>query len=116
MADARERRNVNINIDHGNVAFYSDSISIIFNLSKFILDFKQSIPRMDQIQGKEQETIAIKHNTVIIDARFAKNFMETLKKAVGNYEKKFGKIELPKKPIKKDKKEDVVASTESYIG
>ncbi|NOX71564.1 MAG: DUF3467 domain-containing protein [Candidatus Micrarchaeota archaeon] len=110
-----ERRNVNLNIDHSEAAFYSDSISIIFNPSKFILDFKQSIPRMDQIQGKEQETIAVKHKTVIIDARFAKSFVETLKKAVENYEKKFGKLDVPKKSKKHEKKE-VVTSTESYIG
>jgi hypothetical protein len=118
MSDEQPKRTVNLNIDHGGPGFYSDSISIIFNPSKFILDFKQSTPRMDSIQGKEQETIVTKHNTILIDARFAKSFMETLKKAVDNYEKKFGKIELPKKPkVKETKKEDLVASAdESYIG
>lgn len=116
MAESQERRSINLNIDHSSPGFYSDSISIIFNPSKFILDFKQSTPRMDSIQGKEQETIAVKHNTVLVDAKFAKSFMETLKRAVTNYEKKFGKIDLPKKKKKKEESKEVVASASSYIG
>ncbi len=116
MTEDRPKRTINLNIDHSQPGFYSDSISIIFNPSKFILDFKQSTPRMDSIQGKEQETIAVKHNTILMDSRFAKSFMETLKKAVANYEKKFGKIEVPKPKKKDTKKEESVTSSESYIG
>ena len=117
MTEEKPKRSINLNIDHSEPGFYSDSVSIIFNPSKFILDFKQSTPRMDSIQGKEQETIAVKHKTMLIDARFAKSFVETFKKAVDNYEKKFGKIELPKKPkVKKKEEENVASAEESYIG
>ncbi len=116
MAEEKPKRTINLNIDHSEAGFYSDSISIIFNPSKFILDFKQSTPRMDQIQGKEQETIAVKHKTILIDSRFAKSFVQTMKKAVDNYEKKFGKIEMPKQPKMKKKEEESVTSSESYIG
>ena len=81
-------KNVNVQIDHREEAFYSDAISIIYNPSKFILDFKQNTPRIDHIQGKSQETIAVKHKVVILDVKFAKVFMNTLKKSVEGYEKK----------------------------
>lgn len=109
-------RNVNVQIDHRENAFYSDSISIIYNPSKFILDFKQNTPRIDQIQGKSQETIAVKHNVIIMDVRFAKIFLNTLQKSIEGYEKKHGKIEIPKPTKKKGKTEVVTGKEEGYIG
>ena len=111
-----EKRSVNIQIDHREEAFYSDSISIIHNPSKFILDFKQNTPRIDQIQGKTQETIAVKHKVIILDPRFVKIFLGTLKKAIDGYEKKHGKIKLPKAPKKPQKSEVVTGREEGYIG
>ncbi len=102
-------------IDHSEEGFYSDSISVVYNPNKFILDFKQSTPKIDQIQGKNQQTIVVKHKTVLLDAKFAKIFLKTLKRALDGYEKKYGKIKVPKK--KKKKEEQVVVSKdESYIG
>jgi hypothetical protein len=109
-------KHVNIQIDHRENAFYSDNISVIYNPSKFILDFKQITPRMDHIQGKAQETLSVKHNVVIMDAKFAKIFLNTLKKSIEGYEKKYGEIKVPKTP-KKPGKSDVVTSKEDvYIG
>lgn len=110
------QRNVNVQIDHRDTAFYSDSVSIIYNPSKFILDFKQNTPRIDQIQGKSQETIAVKHNVVIMDVRFAKIFLNTLKKSVEGYEKKHGNIQIPKPTKKKEESEVVTGKEEGYIG
>lgn len=111
-----EKRNVNIQIDHRDEGFYSDSISIIHNPSKFILDFKQNTPRIDQIQGKSQETIAVKHKVIILDPKFVKIFLNTLKKSVDGYEKKHGKIELPKARKNAQKSEVVSGREEVYIG
>jgi hypothetical protein len=111
-------KSVNIQIDHREGAFYSDSISIIYNPSKFILDFKQSTPRIDQIQDKQQQTIAVKHNVIILDVKFAKIFHETLKKSVEGYEKKHGVIKIPKptKKVEKAAEEVVSGQEEGYIG
>ena len=109
-------RNVNVQIDHRKEGFYSDSISIIYNPSKFILDFKQNTPRIDQVHGKSQETIAVKHNVIILDVKFAKIFLNTLTKSIEGYEKKHGKIQTPKKPKKKGKTEVVSGKEEGYIG
>ena len=109
-------RNVNIQIVRWKEAFFSDSISIIYNPSMFILDFKQNTPRIDQIQGKSQQTVAVKHNVIIMDVRFAKIFLKTLQKSVEGYEKKHGKIETPKIPKKKGKTEIISGKEEGYIG
>lgn len=107
---------INVQIDHREAAFYSDSISIIYNPTKFILDFKQNTPRIDQIQDKQQQTIAIKHNVIILDIKFAKIFMETLKKSVEGYEKKHGEIKIPKQQKKVEKTAIVTNVEEGYIG
>jgi len=94
-----------IKIDYGNHAFFSDSITITFNRSKFIFDFKQTIPRIDTIDNKGKRTLVTHHNVIIVDAGFAKVFSKTLNKVVENYDKKFG--------IKKIKAQE---KDESYIG
>jgi len=112
-----EEKSINIQIDHKEDGFYSDSVSIIYNPSKFILDFKQTTPRIDQIHGKSQQTIAIKHKVIIMDIKFAKIFLETLKKSVEGYEKKYGKIKIPKEMRKNEIKTEVVTGKEEgYIG
>ncbi|NIO19290.1 MAG: DUF3467 domain-containing protein [Candidatus Aenigmarchaeota archaeon] len=109
-------KQVNIQIDHRESGFYSDNISIIYNPSKFIIDFKQITPRMDYIQGKSQEVLSIKHRVIILDAKFAKVFLRTLKKSIEGYEKKHGEIKVPK-TTKKSRRSDVVTSKEEvYIG
>lgn len=109
-------RNVNVQIDHREEAFYSDSISIIYNPSKFILDFKQNTPRIDQVHGKSQETIAVKHKVILLDVKFAKIFLNTLKKSIEGYEKKHGVIEVPKTPKKSSRSGVVTSKEEGYIG
>lgn len=109
-------KHVNIQIDHRENGFYSDNISVIYNPSKFILDFKQITPRMDHVQGKAQETLAIKHRVIILDIKFAKIFLNTLKKSIEGYEKKYGQIKVPK-AMKKPAKSEVITSKEDvYIG
>ena len=111
-----EEKSINVQIDHRNEGFYSDSVSIIYNPMKFIFDFKQTTPRIDQINNKTQQTIAIKHNVIILDVKFAKIFLETLKKSVETYEKKHGSIKVPKEAKKLPKPEFVTGKEEGYIG
>ncbi|MBN2042872.1 MAG: DUF3467 domain-containing protein [Candidatus Aenigmarchaeota archaeon] len=114
MVIIAERQQINIRIDHSDEGFYTDSISVVYNPNKFILDFKQTVPKIDQVEGKSQQTIVVKHKTMLLDAKFAKIFLKTLQNAMDGYEKKYGKIELPKK--QKQKEEAVVVKEESYIG
>jgi hypothetical protein len=113
----KEEKNVRVNIDHGDAGFYSDSISIIYNPSKFVIDFKQTSPRIDTIQGKSHESLVVKHKVILLDTQFAKVFLETLKNAVSNYEKKFGPIKMPPKAKTQKTAPTTLTSSEgSYIG
>lgn len=109
-----KKKRVNVKIDHGEHAFFTDNVTVLHNPNKFIVDFSQTTPRLDNINGKMQQTFTVKHNTVIMDPQFAKSLLATLKKNVGLYEKKFGDIKLPKKKAKK--KKAVEATETRYIG
>jgi len=109
-----EKKRVNVRVDHGEHAFFTDNVTVFHSPSKFIIDFSQTIPKIDNISGKMQQTFIIKHNTVILDPQFAKHFLDILKKNVKNYEKKFGDIKLPK--IKAKKKKPIEADSTRYIG
>lgn len=108
-------KRTNIKIDHSEAAFYTDNITVSHGPSKFILDFKQSTPRIDFVGGENQHTMVVKHKTILMDAPFAKIFLKTLESAVKKYEKQFGKIKIPKQEKKKSSKK--IAQTGShYIG
>ena len=111
----KEKQRVGLKIDHGEHAFFSDNVTVLHNPNKFIMDFSQAIPRMDSINGKMQQTFAIKHNTIIMDPQFAKSFLEVLSKNVKSFEKKFGKIKTLEK-MKKVKKKPLEAESTRYIG
>ncbi|MBN2203083.1 MAG: DUF3467 domain-containing protein [Candidatus Aenigmarchaeota archaeon] len=112
MAEKQER--VNLKIDHNNDAFFTDNVSVLHNPSKFIIDFSQTVPRLDNVNGKMQQTFTIKHDTVIMDPQFAKSFADILQKNVKAFEKKFGTIKMPKKKSVKKKYKEV--ENTRYIG
>ena len=110
-----KKKRVNVKIDHGEHAFFTDNVTVLHSPNKFIIDFSQTIPKVDGIDGKMRQTFIIKHNTVLMDPPFAKSLLEIMKKNVKNYEDKYGKINLPKKkPIKEKPIE--AESTTRYIG
>jgi hypothetical protein len=65
--------------------------------NKFILDFKQNVPKLDQVDDTVQETLLIRHNTVIMDPQTAKLLLSVMSENIQKYEKKYSKIEVPKK-------------------
>ena len=111
-----EKKRVNIKVEHGDPAFFSDNVTVSHNPSKFIVDFSQTIPSFDNVGGNMQQSFVIKHKAIMLDPQFAKIFMDLLQKNIKKYEKKFGKITLPKK--KKAEKEKVLDTERStrYIG
>jgi len=97
-----ENKKINLGINDG-VEFFAHEMSINFNPMQFIFDFKCITPRNDP-RSKETPYIHIKHNVVMVNAHHAKQIHELLGKLIGDFEKKFGKIELPKS-VKKARKE-----------
>ena len=112
MAENKER--FNLKIDHGDQAFFTDNATVLHNPNKFIIDFSQAIPRLDNINGKMQQTFTIRHNTILMDPQFAKSFLEILEKNMKNYEKKFGKIKVEKTSTEIKKPMEVESTR--YIG
>ena len=114
----KEKR-VNVSVDHSNPAFFSDNVTISHNQNKFIVDFSQTIPSFDNIGGNMQQSFIIKHNSVMIDPQFAKVFSDILQKNIKKYEKKFGKIKIPKDAEKKEEivdTEKTIDKATRYIG
>lgn len=114
----KEKR-VSVSVDHSNPAFFSDNVTISHNQNKFIVDFSQTIPSFDNIGGNMQQSFVIKHNSVMVDPQFAKVFSDILQKNIKKYEKKFGKIKVPKNAEKREEiaePEKNVDKATRYIG
>jgi hypothetical protein len=110
-----KKKRVDVKIDHGEQAFFTDNVTVLHSPNKFIIDFSQTVPRIDNIDGKMRQTFTIKHNTVILDPPFAKILLDIMKKNIKIFEKKFGNIKIPKK-IAQKKKPIEAESTTRYIG
>ena len=111
----KEKR-INVNVDHGEPVFFSDNVTVSHNQNKFIIDFSQTVPSFDNVAGNMQQTIIIKHKTIMIDPQFAKIFSDLMQKNVKKFEKKFGKIKIPKSP--EEKQQEILEPEKStrYIG
>ena len=111
-----KQKSINVKVDHNDPVFFSDNVTISHNQGKFIVDFSQTIPSFDNIGGNMQQSFIIKHKAVILDPQFAKIFLDLLQKNLQKYEKKFGKIKIPK-PKESEIKESVDTERSTrYIG
>lgn len=94
-----EKRTINVNVDYSEPAFFADTITITHNPQKFIMDFVQVTPRFDRLGDEMQQSLAVKHKTIIMDPAMAKNIIEILKDNVSTFEKNFGTIKVEKKKV-----------------
>jgi hypothetical protein len=96
-----QEKKINVSIADGD-EFFAHEVTINFNPSQFIFDFKCITPRSDP-RNQQGPTLAIKHNTVMLDIYHAKKFHQLMTDVIGKYEKDFGKIEKPKAIEKAEK-------------
>lgn len=101
----------NLSIDHGGEAFYTDSLTIMHGQSKFVIDFKQVTPRLDQIGNDEQQTLKVVHNPILMEPQAAKVLLKVLEENIEKYEEEFGEIEVPER-----KQDESMGSDHDYIG
>jgi len=87
-------KKINFNIHDGD-DFFAHEVSINFNPTQFVLDFKCITPRSDP-RNQQGPNITLKHNTVMLDAYHAKKFIELFQGVLKRYEDEFGEIEKPK--------------------
>lgn len=111
---SEEKKKVNLEIDQKKDVFYANNIAIFNNPTEFVIDFTQVTPRINLVEDKQIITYVIKHNAIVLEPRQAKIFLNLLKENLDKYEKKFGKIKLPKS--KKQKKDSLVKKFSDYIG
>ena len=87
-------RKINLSISEGE-PFFSHEMSINFNPTQFILDFKCVTPRVDPRTRDGTAVLSLKHNVVMIEPYHAKQMLNALGEVIEKYEKKFGKIKIP---------------------
>lgn len=120
MAIQQMKEKMNVSVDHSEPGFFSDNVAVSHTPVKFVVDFSQITPRFDSEGGQRQQSLAIKHKTIILDPQVAKDFMNVLKENLGKYEKNFGAIKLPKvekqKNVKIDKSVTEADASSRYIG
>ena len=117
-------KKVNLSIHEGG-EFFAHELSINYNPTQFVFDYKCITPRVDP-RSQESPIVAIKHNVILADPYHAKKMHELLGKILDKYEKDYGKIEKPKamkafeKKHKKKKKgkdeEDNTKVAPNYFG
>lgn len=95
-----------------NKPFNADAATIMHGEGSVVIDFKQSTPRLDQVEGDVQHTMITEHNAVVLQPRLAKVLLNLLEENIANYEEKFGEIEVPKQENVSDASQD----THGYIG
>lgn len=96
-----------------NSPFNADSITIMHNEGMLVLDFKNTTPRFDQVQGDTQHTVITEHNAVTLNPQMAKILLNLLEENISDYEEKFGEIEIPEQESASD---DDDVTTMGYIG
>ena len=99
-------KKINFGINDGDT-FFAHEVSVNFNPTQFVLDFKNITPRVDP-RSSEGAVIALKHNVILMEIYHLKKFAEFLKKRLDDYEKEFGKIEKPEaiKIVEKKRKRE----------
>ena len=112
-----EKRRINVNVDHSEPVFFTDNVTVWHSPQKFVLDFTNATPRFDKVGEENQQTIAVKHKTLIMDPVLAKIFLDVMKENVEKYEKNVGKIAIPKpSKLKQAKPLKLADAASKYIG
>ncbi|MBS3052852.1 MAG: DUF3467 domain-containing protein [Candidatus Aenigmarchaeota archaeon] len=113
-----EKKRINVNVENAEQAFFSNSVTVSHTKDTFVLDFSQITPRFETVGNERHQSFAIKHKTLVMTPTFAKDFLNTLRTNIENYEKKFGEVKIPltKEKVKKDEKELEFSEYSSYIG
>lgn len=95
-------------------AFFSDSFSLFFNPRQFVLDFKQSVPKIEDSEEEHEHKTVQWHKPVLLNPVLAKKLLKVLEKNIKKYEEKFEEIEI--REMETEPKETSDEEEPSYIG
>lgn len=94
-------KKVNFKIESSKSLFYADNISMVHSRDNFVIDFRQTIPQMDNIEGRTNLSFVSRHETILLSPSLIKIFFNMLKDGLEKYEKEFGEIKIKKVDSKK---------------
>lgn len=98
-------------------AFSTDAMTVVYGDGKFVLDFKKTAPRIDQVGDDSSQTLVVEHQPVIMPAEMAKVLLKMLQENLEDYEDQFGEIEVGDIERDDDGDEpDQSGMSDSYIG
>ncbi len=80
--------------------FLAEEVSVSHSSIRFVIDLKAITPRMDI--ASQPPRMVIRHNVVLMDPHFAKEFLSVLQDNIGKYESKFGTIKKPEALIRQE--------------
>lgn len=100
MADKKKFEKIITDLEE---VFFPTEASIVVNRLGFIVDFQQILPRTLRLKENKPSVVEI-HKTLLLHPVLAKGLNEILTKNIQEFEKKFGKIKMPKKPKKSKNK------------
>lgn len=98
-----------------NEPFNADSATIMHSQNQVVIDFKQTTPRLDQVDNDMQHTVITEHNAIVLRPQMAKVLLNLLQENLENYEDKFGEIDLPEQDGQ-DTPDDATQDSHGYIG
>jgi len=75
-------------------AFGADAMTVVYGEGKFVLDFKKTAPRIDQVGDDSSQTLVVEHQPVIMPAEMAKVLLRMLEENIEDYEDQFGEIDV----------------------
>lgn len=111
-------KQINLSVDDGD-AFFAHEVSINFNPTQFMLDFKCITPRVDP-RIRDSAILKVEHNVVMMEPFHLKKLNEFISTRLKDYEHEFGRIEEPKQiKMLKKKHKDTKKEKEtipSYLG
>lgn len=99
-------------------AFSADAMTVVYGEGKFVLDFKKTAPRIDQLNGDSNQTLVVEHQPVILPAEMAKVLLTMLQDNLEDYEEQFGEIDTAALEPSDEETEDGdrPGMSDSYIG
>ena len=118
--EKQQKKQINLGIEDGK-EFFAHEMSVNFNPTQFILDFRCITPRVDP-RSRETPFVSLKHNIVMMEPFHAKRMLEVLSNMINEYEKQYSRIEKPKalqkheEDIKKLEKKNSKETMPSYFG
>ena len=93
-------------------SFSADGFAVVFREDKMVLDFKNTVPRLDRVGDKKKRTMVSEHQPILLTPKRAKALSRLLQQNIKKYEEKHG--EIPERGQERD--EDVqVDESHDYI-